>query len=247
MNAGQIVLEEVMRAALDAARAAARQAAAGDRHAAGQVYAYHNVLDVFKQQADLLGMKIDDAELAIINAHGLDIASFVNGGGGLFSHAEESFGGNNAPEPYGWLTSIFPGIGIVPEFAFSLSGVEITQDGKDAFPGLTDADLSTGPWHNYFIVPPTITVLTPLATALNNAGERVPLILTSIGATVTPLTVTWPYGRPLRRQTEPSPSAVSFSAAVGLDFQHQIVSGYPVVRSIVVPLFALGYPAKPFV
>jgi hypothetical protein len=67
MDSGQVVLEEVMRAALDAARSAARQAAAGDRHAAGQVYAYHNVLDVFKQQAEVLGMQIDDRELAALN------------------------------------------------------------------------------------------------------------------------------------------------------------------------------------
>jgi hypothetical protein len=83
---------------------------------------------------------------------------------------------------YGWLTSIFPGIGVVQESAFSLTGVTVTPQGAAAFPGLTSADLSTGPWHNYFVVPPTITVLTPLATAVNNAGQTVPLILTSIGA-----------------------------------------------------------------
>jgi hypothetical protein len=92
---------------------------------------------------------------------------------------------------YGWLTSIFPGIGVVQENAFALSGIMITPQGQTAFPGLTSADLSTGPWHNYFTVPSTITVLTPLATAMNNAGQTVPLILTSIGATPTrPLIVT---------------------------------------------------------
>jgi hypothetical protein len=60
----QVVLEEVMRAAMQAALRAATQAADGDRHAAGQVFAYHDVLDVFKEQAELLGMKISDAELA---------------------------------------------------------------------------------------------------------------------------------------------------------------------------------------
>jgi hypothetical protein len=205
---------------------------------------------------------IDNAELAIINNHGLDIASFVNGGGGLFSHAESAgstfvpiaaapngatevgntvtittasahglragqvvtitgFGSGgiaagyrgtftvaSVPSPttftytnptsglppsgggfvlvpgqaaYGWLTSIFPGIGVVQESAFSLTGVTVTPQGR-RLPRLTSADLSTGPWHNYFVVPPTITVLTPLATAVNNAGQTVPLILTSIGA-----------------------------------------------------------------
>ena len=64
MQASQVVLEEVMRAALESARKAAVQAAAGNRHAAGQVFAYHDVLDVLKEQASLLGVQFDDRELA---------------------------------------------------------------------------------------------------------------------------------------------------------------------------------------
>lgn len=64
MDSGQVVLEEVMRAALESARKAAQQAAGGDRHAAGRVYAYHDVLDVLKEQAELLGIQFDDRELA---------------------------------------------------------------------------------------------------------------------------------------------------------------------------------------
>lgn len=64
MDAKQVVLEEVMRMAIEAGREAAAQAASGDRHAAGQVFAYYNVLDVMKEQADLLGVKFDDAEVA---------------------------------------------------------------------------------------------------------------------------------------------------------------------------------------
>jgi hypothetical protein len=67
MDTPQVVLEEVMRAALEAARGAAVQASAGDPHAAGQVFAYHDVLDVFKEQAALMGLMIDDAELAALN------------------------------------------------------------------------------------------------------------------------------------------------------------------------------------
>lgn len=63
MEASQVVLEEVMRAAVDAARKAALQAAGGDRHAAGQVFAYYNVLDVLKEQADLLGLAFADTGL----------------------------------------------------------------------------------------------------------------------------------------------------------------------------------------
>ena len=216
---------------------------------------------------------IDTAELNIINTHGDDIARFVTGGGGLFSHAETAgstfvqiaaapngateagntvtittvaaarpdgrpgghdrcFGGGggglaagyrgtftvaSVPSPttftytnptsglapsgggfvsctlqaraaYGWLTSIFPGITVVQDSVFSLAGITITPEGMQAFPGLTAADLSTGPWHNYFSG--DLGVLVPLATAINTAGEVVPLILTSIGVTVQPLTVT---------------------------------------------------------
>jgi len=64
VDQAQVVLEEVMRAAMLSALKAAVQAAAGDRHAAGQVFAYHDILDVFKEQAEVLGVKLADAELA---------------------------------------------------------------------------------------------------------------------------------------------------------------------------------------
>ena len=64
MESCQVVVEEAMRAAIDAARKVAPQAAAGDRHAAGQVFAYYNVLAVLKQQAALLGVTFADKELA---------------------------------------------------------------------------------------------------------------------------------------------------------------------------------------
>ena len=67
MNESQVVIEEVMRAAMDAALKASARARSGDQHAAGQVYAYHNILDVFKQQADLIGLEIADTELAEFN------------------------------------------------------------------------------------------------------------------------------------------------------------------------------------
>ena len=75
MEACQVILEEVMRSAVDAARQAARQAAAGDRHAAGQVFAYHNMLDVLKEQADLRGVAFDDAELVAFDPDELIAAS----------------------------------------------------------------------------------------------------------------------------------------------------------------------------
>ena len=53
-----------MRATILSARRAAARAAAGDRHAAGQVFAYHDVLSVLKEQAQLVGVRFDDAMVA---------------------------------------------------------------------------------------------------------------------------------------------------------------------------------------
>ena len=126
-------------------------------------------------------------DLAVINQHGDDIADFVNTGGGLFSHAENAsfFGGGGGGVPsYGWLQSIFPGLIVVDAAGFANS-IQITPEGQTAFPGLTPADLSTGPWHNYFTG--DLGGLTVLATDLYSSGTsqtRVPLILTGASVTV---------------------------------------------------------------
>lgn len=89
------------------------------------------------------GGDLTNAEAAVINASGAQIANYVGGagnatlGGGLFSQSQS----------YGWLTSVIPGISVVDA---SGSGISLTLDGVAAFPGLTNADLSAGPWHNYF-------------------------------------------------------------------------------------------------
>lgn len=64
MESSQVVLEEVMRATILAAQRAKQLAAAGDRHAAGQVFAYHDVLSVLREQADLAGIEFDDRLVA---------------------------------------------------------------------------------------------------------------------------------------------------------------------------------------
>jgi hypothetical protein len=57
------VLEEVMGAAINSARAACAEAAADDSYAAGKVDAYYDVLDVFKEQAEVIGLELFDATL----------------------------------------------------------------------------------------------------------------------------------------------------------------------------------------
>ncbi len=63
--------------------------------------------------------------------------SFVGAGGGLFSQANG----------YQWLTALLPAVTVTGE---SITGISLTVDGSAAFPGLTTADLSAGPYHNRF-------------------------------------------------------------------------------------------------
>lgn len=65
------------------------------------------------------------------------INSFVGAGGGLFSQANG----------YEWLMALLPSVTVTGEFE---TGVSLTGEGNTAFPGLTDADLSAGPYHNRF-------------------------------------------------------------------------------------------------
>ena len=65
------------------------------------------------------------------------INSFVGGGGGLFSQANG----------YAWLTALLPAVNVISE---SNQGISLTAAGNSNFPGLTNADLSAGPYHNRF-------------------------------------------------------------------------------------------------
>lgn len=65
------------------------------------------------------------------------INSFVGNGGGLFSQANG----------YAWLTALLPAVTVTGE---SSTGISLTAEGNAAFPGLTNAHLSAGPFHNRF-------------------------------------------------------------------------------------------------
>jgi len=66
-----------------------------------------------------------------------DINNFVGAGGGLFSQANG----------YAWLSALLPAVTVTPEFQ---TGLTLTAAGNGAFPGLTNGDLSAGPYHNRF-------------------------------------------------------------------------------------------------
>ena len=104
--------------------------------------------------AGLTSGDLTETELAAINANAAAINSFVSGagdptvGGALFSEGEITLG---AAPAYGWLSTLIPGIVITQHGGGGVgSGLTLTADGNTAFPGLTNADLSTGPWHTDF-------------------------------------------------------------------------------------------------
>jgi hypothetical protein len=81
---------------------------------------------------------IDFSEDAVLTANAGLINSFIGGGGGLFSQASA----------LGWLSALIPGIVITP--GGDSTALVLTADGNSAFPGLTNADISSGPWHAEF-------------------------------------------------------------------------------------------------
>jgi hypothetical protein len=126
-------------------------------------------------------------ELAEINSRGTAIANFVNGpgtfnqGGGLFAMAESPTMGQT---PYGWLRSVIPTISSVADQGETgvSTALTLTQEGSNAFPGLSGADLSSGPWHNYFTG--NFGSLKVLATAPDDNGQIRNLILGGGAGTV---------------------------------------------------------------
>lgn len=80
---------------------------------------------------------LDFNERAALTANASFINSFVGSGGGLFSQANG----------YGWLSALVPTLTVVNA---SDTGLTLTSAGNTAFPSLTNANLSSGPWHNYF-------------------------------------------------------------------------------------------------
>ena len=81
---------------------------------------------------------ISIADQGQLTANAAAINTFVAGGGGLFSMGHQ----------YGWLSTLLPGIVVTP--GGSSAALSLTMDGTNAFPGLSNGDLSTGPWHYDF-------------------------------------------------------------------------------------------------
>lgn len=99
------------------------------------------------------------------------INTFLGNGGGLLSQ------GNG----YDWVSTLVPGL-TVTQLQDS-TALTLTPAGNAAFPGLTNADLSTGPWHNYFTGTGAIPIL---ATAPSGGVVRNLIIGASAGSVTNP-------------------------------------------------------------
>jgi hypothetical protein len=88
---------------------------------------------------------ITDAQLAIVNANGGALNTFLAVGGGLFTQEQGS-----SSLGYGWLTSLLPGLTFSTSVADDNS-LRLSAQGSAQFPGLTDAELTAAtPWHVWF-------------------------------------------------------------------------------------------------
>ncbi|MFN8545350.1 MAG: hypothetical protein U0807_14235 [Candidatus Binatia bacterium] len=91
---------------------------------------------------------ISAAQIAIVDANASLLNTFVQNGGGLFTHDETYITGG-----FGWLTTLLPGIIRHDPSEQSCNDVSlaVTLDGVAALPGLTDPIASSAtPWHSWF-------------------------------------------------------------------------------------------------
>ena len=109
---------------------------------------------------------LDNTEEGALTANATQLNSFLGAGGGLFSQANS----------YGFLSALVPGLTAPAE---SNTGINLTAAGSAAFPGLTNADLSAGPYHNQFANIGSISVL-GVSTATTN-----PIIIGASGGSIT--------------------------------------------------------------
>lgn len=109
---------------------------------------------------------LDSSEESALTSNATQLNDFLGGGGGLFSQANS----------YGFLSALVPGLTAPAE---SNTGIALTAAGNAAFPSLTNADLSAGPYHNQFANTGSIPVL-GTSTATGN-----PIIIGASGGSIT--------------------------------------------------------------
>lgn len=111
---------------------------------------------------------LDSLEEAALTANAGAINTFVGGGGGLFSQSNG----------YGWLSALVPSLTVS---SASDQGLALTAAGMAAFPGLSNPDLSSGPYHSSFLGVGAIPVL---ATGINSFSSLNVIIGASGGGSI---------------------------------------------------------------
>jgi hypothetical protein len=105
------------------------------------------------------------------------IDHFLQAGGGLFSQAND----------FSWLTTLLTTVSVSPQNTGGIgTGISTTVAGAAAFPGLTNADLSSGPFHQKFTSTGGLTVL-----GVNSSNEAI-IIGGATGSITVPGTVPEP-------------------------------------------------------
>ncbi len=107
-----------------------------------------------------------------LTANAANIDAFVGAGGGLFSMGQS----------YGWLSALIPGLVASTTTTGDSQTINLTPAGNAAFPGLTNAQLSTGPYHYTFTNTGAIPVL-GIEGSAGSQGRAV--ILGSSGGSIT--------------------------------------------------------------
>ena len=114
---------------------------------------------------------ISGAEEAVVTANASVLNSFLGAGGGLFSQANG----------LGFLSALVPGINVLSFGGGGLGGgLTITAAGTSAFPGLTNADLSSGPYHAAFTNTGTLPIL-----AIQSVSPGDAVVIGASGGTIT--------------------------------------------------------------
>ena len=115
-----------------------------------------------------VGGGLSGAELAAISGEAVALNNFVGSGGGLFSQANG----------FGFLAALGLGVTVQDEFE---TGIELTAAGQGAFPGLSNSDLSAGPYHSVFENVGAIPVL-----GLSTVTDNIVIIGSNTGSIIDP-------------------------------------------------------------
>ncbi len=115
-----------------------------------------------------VGGGVTAAELTAITANASFLDTYLDAGGGLFSQANG----------YDWLSPLLPGVTVATQ---QETGLALTAAGTAAFPGLANADLSAGPYHENFA---NFGGLSVLATGIG-ADSNLNVIIGSAGGSIT--------------------------------------------------------------